>query len=63
MISRKNIRLLEAFMIPQGYEIFTAANGKEALSKLDKNQIDLILLDVMMPDMGRIRSNKKGSGK
>jgi putative two-component system response regulator len=61
----QNIRLLEAFMIPQGYEIFTAANGKEALSKLDKNQIDLILLDVMMPDMDgyevtkRIRQNER----
>jgi putative two-component system response regulator len=61
----QNIRLLEAFMIPQGYEIFTAATGKEALSKLDKNQIDLILLDVMMPDMDgyevtkRIRQDEK----
>jgi PAS domain S-box-containing protein len=43
------IELLEAYLVPQGYEIVKAANGKEALAKLAGNQIDLILLDVMMP--------------
>ena len=47
----QNIELLEAFLIPQGYEIVKAANGEEALRKLSGNQIDLILLDVMMPGM------------
>jgi putative two-component system response regulator len=46
-----NIELLEAHLVPQGYEIVTAANGEEALAKLSGNQIDLILLDVMMPGM------------
>jgi putative two-component system response regulator len=47
----QNIELLEAYLAPQGYEIVTAANGKEALEKIPGNQIDLILLDVMMPGM------------
>jgi putative two-component system response regulator len=47
----QNIELLEAHLITQGYEIVTAANGEEALGKLSGNQIDLILLDVMMPGM------------
>ncbi len=47
----QNIELLEAFLIPQGYEIIKAANGEEALGKLSTNQVDLILLDVMMPGM------------
>ena len=47
----QNIELLEAYLVPQGYEIVTAANGEEALEKLSGNQIDLILLDVMMPGM------------
>jgi PAS domain S-box-containing protein len=46
-----NIELLEAHLAPQGYEIVKAANGKEALEKLSGNQIDLILLDVIMPGM------------
>ena len=45
----ENIELLDAYLAGQGYEIVTAANGEEALEKLSGNQIDLILLDVMMP--------------
>jgi len=47
----QNIELLEAHLVPQGYEIVKAENGEEALGKLSGNQIDLILLDVMMPGM------------
>jgi PAS domain S-box-containing protein len=47
----QNIELLEAYLAPQGYEIVTAANGEEALRKLSGNQIDLMLLDIMMPGM------------
>ncbi|MCX6986101.1 MAG: response regulator [Lentisphaerae bacterium] len=47
----KNIELLEAHLVPLGYEIVVAANGEEALGKLSGNQVDLILLDVMMPGM------------
>src|SRR4030043_1491964 len=45
----QNIELLEAHLVPQGYEIVKAANGEEALGKLSDNQIDLILLDVKVP--------------
>ncbi len=47
----QNIELLEAYLVPQGYEIVKATSGEEALGKLSGNQIDLILLDVMMPGM------------
>ena len=47
----QNIELLEAYLVPRHYEIVKAASGKEALEKLSGGQIDLILLDVMMPGM------------
>jgi CheY-like chemotaxis protein len=47
----QNIELLEARLIPLGYEIVKATNGEEALEKISGNKIDLILLDVMMPGM------------
>jgi PAS domain S-box-containing protein len=59
------IELLEAYLVPLGYEIVKAANGEEALGKLSSNQIDLILLDVIMPGMDgfevtrRIRQDQK----
>ena len=61
----QNIELLEAYLVPQGYEIVKAANGEEALEKLFSNQIDVMLLDVMMPGMDgfevirRIRQDNK----
>jgi len=55
----QNIELLEAFLIPQGYEIVKASSGQEALEKLSANQIDLILLDVMMPKMSGIEVLEK----
>lgn len=35
----------------EGYQIFTAANGKEAVVKAKKEVPDLIIMDVMMPEM------------
>jgi class 3 adenylate cyclase len=35
----------------QGYRIFSAENGREALEALEKQDFDLILLDIMMPEM------------
>lgn len=58
-----NIELLEAYLTPLGYEIARATNGEKALEILSTNQIDLILLDVMMPGMDgfevtrRVRQN------
>lgn len=46
-----NIKLLEAILEPQGYEIVGAASGPEALARLQTLPINLVLLDVMMPVM------------
>lgn len=63
----QNNELLEAYLIPQGYEIIMAKNGADALEKLFSNQIDLIILDVMMPGMNgyevcrKVKSDSKNA--
>ena len=39
-----------------GGEVFTAFNGKEALEVLEEEQIDLILMDIMMPIMDGLKA-------
>jgi CheY-like chemotaxis protein len=55
----QNIELLEALLVPQGYDVIPAINGEEALEKLAGNQIDLMLLDVMMPGMDGFEVTRK----
>jgi DNA-binding response OmpR family regulator len=45
------LRLLEANLRTEGYQIITAQNGKEAVETFSANPVDLILLDVLMPQM------------
>ena len=47
----ENVRLLEAVLVPRGYEVVSATNGQDALGLVDAEEPDLILLDVVMPGM------------
>jgi adenylate cyclase len=49
-----NLDILRARLSAHGYEIVTASNGKEALVAVREHRPDLILLDVMMPEMDGI---------
>ena len=63
----ETIRLIGMVLQRQGYQIVTATNGAEALSLALKEQPNLILLDLMMPDMDgnqvtrKLRDNPKTS--
>lgn len=46
-----NIQALTAILKEQGYQISAATNGRQALEVLERVRPDLILLDVMMPEM------------
>ncbi len=46
-----NIQALAATLKEKGYQISVATNGRQALEVLVRVQPDLILLDVMMPEM------------
>jgi DNA-binding response OmpR family regulator len=59
----ENVRLLEAVLVPRGYEVVTAHDGDAALDLVEAEEPDLILLDVMMPRLDgyavctRLRAN------
>lgn len=46
-----NVLLLKVLLTNEKFKIVTATNGTQALEVVNKEQPDLILLDVMMPDM------------
>jgi two-component system, cell cycle response regulator len=46
-----NVKLLEARLSAEYFDVITATNGKDALALCGHAECDLVLLDVMMPDM------------
>jgi len=55
----RNLRLMEAMLIPLGYEVILARDGIEALDKVRKIPPDVILLDIMMPKMDGLEVAKQ----
>lgn len=56
----KEIRnLLEINLISEGYNVFKASSGKEALEIIEREEVNLMVLDVMMPDMDGLEVCKK----
>ena len=47
----RNVKLLADLLTVKGYAVVTAASGQEALDKIEREQPDLVLLDVVMPEM------------
>lgn len=47
----ENIELIEAYLSVEPYEVITSSSGKEAIQKIKEEKLDLILLDVMMPEI------------
>ena len=60
-----NVKLLEAKLSAEYFEVSTAFNGLECLARMEESLPDIVLLDVMMPGMDgfevcrRIKSNPK----
>ncbi len=46
-----NLELMKEILSEQGYQIATAINGKSAIAKAKAHKFDLILLDVVLPDI------------
>ena len=60
-----NVKLLEAKLSAEYFEVVSAFNGLECLAKVDESMPDIVLLDVMMPGMDgfevcrRLKGNPK----
>jgi len=61
----RSLRLMEALLLPLGYEVILARDGEEALRKVQESLPDVILLDIMMPGLNgfevsrRIKNNEE----
>jgi two-component system, cell cycle response regulator len=62
-----NVKLLDAKLTAEYFEVVTAYSGLEALAKIEDSEPDIVLLDVMMPGMDgfevcrRIKANPKSA--
>ena len=64
----QNVELLEAYLTDAGYQVLKALDGASALQRVSDDKPDLILLDIMMPDISgyevcrRVRENPEVAG-
>lgn len=60
-----NLDLLEALLVPRNYEVLRSTCGRDALTQIASQKVDLVLLDVMMPEVDgfevcrRIKENEQ----
>ena len=54
-----NLLVLQGILGPLGHEVLTSVNAEEALALVAENDFDLLLLDVMMPDMDGLELTRR----
>lgn len=53
------VAALKIYLTNEDYELYTASTGREALESIRDNNIDLVLMDIMMPEMDGIAATVK----
>ena len=53
------VNALKIYLAPEGYELYTAANGEEAVELVKSAEIHLVLMDVMMPKLDGISAMRQ----
>jgi len=62
-----NVKIMSLILLGKGFEVRTARDGKAALRSIEQERPDVVLLDIMMPDMDgievldRIRANPQSA--
>ena len=53
------VEAIQIYLEQEGYEVLTAYDGMQALQQIRQNQIDLLVIDVMMPKLDGIHATMK----
>ena len=56
---REIVEAIEIYLSQEGYKVLKAYDGEEALKVLDREKVDLLIIDVMMPKLDGIRATLK----
>ena len=56
---REIVDAIEIYLLQEGYQVVKAYNGEEALEILKKEEIHLLIMDIMMPGLDGIRTTMK----
>ena len=56
---REIVEAIDIYLTQEGYEVLKAYDGQEALKVLNANDVDLLVIDVMMPRLDGIRATLK----
>lgn len=56
---REIVDAIEIYLLQEGYSVSKAYDGMEALAKIAEEQVDLLIIDVMMPRLDGIRATMK----
>ena len=53
------VSALEIYLTSEGYKTVSAYNGEQAIQAVNEGNIDLILMDIMMPQLDGIRATAR----
>ena len=56
---KTQLDLMNTYLNEAGYKVFTASDGEEALNKVSEHQPDLIITDLVMPEMSGLEFCRK----
>ena len=56
---REIVEAIEIYLSQEGYKVLKAYDGEEALKVLDREKVDILIIDVMMPKLDGIRATLK----